>query len=309
MRPAVLLIDPFFSPAPLQELLAAAVVVRAGDIDVATPDTVAVITADRPVSAAELAGVPNLQLLVTASVGFEHVDIDGFRRRGIKVCHTPSYCTEEVADHTIAAVLSLLRGLQRFDRAIQRHRWDIGSGGPVRRIRGTKLGIIGLGRIGRSVAERAHGLGMEVIASHAPVSADQIPVPGVRLASLEELLTEADVVSLHAPSIRGGSPLLGAEELVSMGPRSLLVNTARAGLVDLDALVDRLNHGQLAAAHFDVWETEPPDWGDPRLQARNLFLSPHSAWVSPEAESALWREVAHAIEATLAGDDPPHRLA
>jgi D-3-phosphoglycerate dehydrogenase len=309
VRPAVLLIDPLFSPAPLQALLAPAVAVHAGEPDAATTDTVAIITVDRPVSAAELVDVPNVQLVVTASVGFEHVDVDGFRQRGVKVCHTPTYCTEEVADHTIAAVLSLLRGLQRFDRAVQHHCWDIGSGGSVRRVRGTKLGIVGLGRIGRSVAERARALGMDVIASHAPLSAEQIPLPGVRLASLEELLSEADVVSLHAPSVRDGGALLGADQLALMRPHSLLVNTARGALVDLDALVDRLNGGQLAAAHFDVWDPEPPDWGDPRLQARNLFLSPHSAWVSPEAESALWREVSDAIEATLAGDDPPHRLA
>lgn len=308
VRPEVLLIDPFFSAAPLQALLSPAVAVRAGEPAAASADTVAIVTADRPVTAAELVGVPNLQLVITATVGFEHVDVAGLGRRGVKVCHTPTYCTEEVADHTIAVVLSLLRGLQRFDRAIQRERWDIASGEPLRRIRGTKLGIVGLGRIGRSVAERARALGMSVIASHPPPAAQHTAVSGVRMTSLEELLVEADVVSLHAPHARDDRPLLGAEQLALMGPRSLLVNTARAALVDLGALAEQLSRARLAAAHFDVWETEPPTWDDPRLQARNLFFSPHAAWVSPEAESALWREVADAITATLAGNDPPHRL-
>jgi D-3-phosphoglycerate dehydrogenase len=231
-----------------------------------------------------------------------------FRERGVKVCHTPTYCTEEVADHAIAAVLSLLRGLHRFDHAIQRREWDIASGGPLRRIRGTTLGIVGLGRIGRAVAERARALGMDIIGSH-PSSPEQIDVPGVRPAALEDLLAQADVVSLHALSDPDAPPLLGPEQLALMRSHALLVNTARAALVDLDALVDRLNRGRLAGAHFDVWASEPPDWDDPRLHARNLSLSPHAAWVSPDAEAALWREAARAITAVLAGHDPPHRLA
>jgi D-3-phosphoglycerate dehydrogenase len=150
---------------------------------------------------------------------------------------------------------------------------------------------------------------MDVIGTHPVQSAEQSALLGVRLASLEELLAEADVVSLHAPSDPGAPPLLGPERLALMQPHALLVNTARAALVDLDALVERLNRGRLAGAHFDVWASEPPDWDDPRLHARHLFLSPHAAWVSPSAEAALWRETAGAITAVLAGQEPPHRLA
>jgi D-3-phosphoglycerate dehydrogenase len=309
VHPAALLIDPFFAPDALAELLAPDVAVRAGGPEAAGPDTAVVVTADRPVRAQDLAHVANLQLVITASVGFDHVDVDGFRERGVKVCHTPAYCTEEVADHTIAAVLSLLRGLHRFDRANQHRKWDVASGGPIRRISGTKLGIVGLGRIGRGVAERGRALGMEVIGSHATGTAEQIAELDVRLTSLEELLAEADVVSLHARSDPEAPPLLGAAQLALMRPQALVVNTGRAALVDLDALVERLDSGRLAGAHFDVWESEPPDWDDPRLHARNLFLSPHAAWVSPSAEAALWRETARAITAVLAGQDPPHRLA
>jgi D-3-phosphoglycerate dehydrogenase len=305
-RPAALLIDPFFAPHALAQLLAPNVAVRAGEPEDASADTAVVITADRPVRAQDLAHAEKLQLVITASVGFDHVDVDGFRERGVKVCHTPSYCTEEVADHAIAAVLSLLRGLHRFDRAIQAHEWDVASGGPVRRIRASKLGLVGLGRIGRAVAERALALGMDVVASQ-PIH-DAQP-SGVRLVSLEELLAQADVVSLHAPSDPGVPPLLGPEQLALMRPQALLVNTARAALVDLDALADRLDRGLLAGAHFDVWASEPPDWDDPRLRSPNLFLSPHAAWVSPHAEAALWRQAADAITAVLAGQDPPHRLA
>ena len=308
-HPSALLIDAFFTPNALAELLAPNVAVRAGGPDAASADTVAVITVDRPVRAEELAHAPNLQLVITASVGFDHVDLEGFRDRGVKVCHAPAYCTEEVADHTIAAVLSLLRGLQCFDRAIQRREWDIASGGPIRRIRGTKLGIVGLGRIGRGVAARARALGMEVIGAHSPHGAADVAASEVRQASLEELLAEADVVSLHVPSDPLAPPLLGAEQLALMRPHALLVNTGRAALVDLDALCERLDGGHLAGAHFDVWPSEPPDWADPRLNARNLFLSPHAAWVSPEAQPALWRATARAITAVVAGQDPPHRLA
>jgi D-3-phosphoglycerate dehydrogenase len=306
---AALLIDPFFAPGALAELLGPDVAVHAGAPEDASADTAIVITVDRPVRAEDLAHAVNLQLVITASVGFDHVDVDGLRARGVKVCHTPTYCTEEVADHAIAAVLSLLRGLHRFDRAIQAREWDVASGGPVRGIRGTKLGIVGMGRIGRAVAERARALDMDVIGSHPPHGAEPLAPLGVRLASFEELLAEADVVSLHAPSDPDAPPLLGPGQLALMPPHALLVNTARAALVDLDALADRLNRGLLAGAHFDVWASEPPDWADPRLRSRNLVLSPHAAWVSPHAETALWREAARAITAVLAGQDPPNRLA
>lgn len=302
------LVDPFFAPEPLQSLLGSAANVTLGEPGAAHPETAVVITVDRPISAHELTHLENLRLVIAASVGFEHVDLDGLRKRGVKVCHAPSYCTEEVADHTIAAVLALLRGLQRFDRATQAKQWDIQTGGRVARIAGRQLGIVGLGRIGSGVARRAKALGMDVIATDRFHDVEAAP-KGVRLVSLHELLREAEVVSLHATAREDMRPLIGANELALMRPGALLVNTARAALVDLDALAEHLNNGHLGAAHFDVWDNEPPRWHDARLRSANLFLSPHVGWLSDRSEMSLWQEVAQAINATRCGRDPPNRLA
>jgi glycerate dehydrogenase len=178
----------------------------------------------------------------------------------------------------------------------------------LRRIAGTKLGIIGLGRTGSRLAQRGRALGMDIIGYHPSRSPAEVFALGARPATLEELLAESDAVSLHAPGGLPGGALLKANELARMRPDAVLVNVARASLVDLDALATALNTGKLRAAYLDVWEKEPPDWRDQRLRARNLFLSPHAGWASTDSEQKLFVSVADSLCAALAGHEPNNRL-
>lgn len=272
-------------------------------------DVVGVVSWERRVGEAELAALPRLRVVITPSVGFDHFDLDAARRHGgVWVCHVPDYCLDEMADTAIALALALMRGVVALDRHVRAGGWDAEAAGPLRRIRGTRLGVVGFGRIGAAVAERAVALGFEVWASDPAVDDAAIRAAGVRPAALDELLAACHVVSLHAPLTPATRGLLGADEIASMPPGALLVNTARAGLCDTGALLAALREGRLGGAALDVLDVEPPTSAHPAPQLPNLIVTPHSGYASPEAEAELQRRVAAAVRAALDGGTPDGAL-
>jgi D-3-phosphoglycerate dehydrogenase / 2-oxoglutarate reductase len=272
-------------------------------------DVVGVVAWERPVGEAELAALPRLRVVLTPSVGFDHIDLDAARRHGgVWVCHVPEYCVDEMADTALALALALMRGVVALDRHVRAGSWDADAAGPLRRVRGTRLGVVGFGRIGRALAARAVALGFEVSASDPGVPDDAIRAAGVRPAELDELLRGCDVVSLHAPLTPATRGLIGASEIAAMRPGALVVNTARAGLCDSDALLDALRDGRLGGVALDVLDVEPPTSAQPAPQHPNLIVTPHSAYASPEAEAELQRRVAAAVRAALEGGAPDGAL-
>lgn len=268
-----------------------------------------VVTAETAVTDRVLNAFPALRGVVTASIGFDHLDLGACRRRGITVCNSPNYCTEDVADHALASMLALWRCVPQLSRAVTAGHWDSFGARQPKRVAGSTLGIVGLGRIGRRVAAKAGSLGVTLLGFDPFVSPEALSALDLELTSLEELLTRCDGVSLHAPGQAGDEPLLGAPQLDLLRPGSVLVNVARASLLDVDALCERLQSGRLAGAVLDVWDDEPPRPDDPRLGCPNLFVTPHSAWFSPSAEEQLYAEVAASVTALLAGHVPPTRIA
>jgi D-3-phosphoglycerate dehydrogenase/C-terminal binding protein len=239
-------------------------------------------------------GFPMCRVVVRAGVGTDLIDAAAWAARGVPVCNVPDYATEDVADHAIALMLALARGLAWFQESVRAGAWDAGA--PLlRRLRGAVFGVAGAGRIGRASALRARGFGMRVLAWPGPAD-----WPGEdRAADLPSLLREADVVSLHCPLTPATRGMIGAEALAGAKPGLILVNTARGGLVDLDALEAGLRHGRIGGAGLDVLPQEPPDWTHPLLAAwRNdaawlrgrLVLSPHAAYASPESAATLHRQ-------------------
>ncbi len=246
-------------------------------------DVDAILTVPRfPIDAGQIEALPMLRAIGTASVGFDHIDLDAAAARGIAVVSVPDYCTEEVADHTLALLLGLVRGVVALDRSVSSGQWDPRAAGPLRTLSGMRVGIVGLGRIGSAVARRLLALGCEVWASDiGPVSRE-----GVRLVPLDELVRSCDVVSLHVPLTPETRGLIGRAEIESMPRGAYLVNTARGAVVDVVALLDALRSHRLGGAALDVLPGEPP--GAPPI-APNLIVTPHAAFYSPESEALAFR--------------------
>ena len=289
-------------PYPLdvmRELLEpAGVAVEAGARPWAGDDVVAIITWDR-VDEADLERLPSLRVIATGSVGYDHIDVAAARRRGVWVTNVPDYCIDEMADTTIALALALVRGVVALDRSVREGGWDDHAAGPLERVAGTRLGVVGFGRIGRAVAARARALGMEVWAHDPALGAADVADAGARAVTLDELLEGCNVVTLHVPGTPDTANLIGARELGLMPRGAFLINTARAALVDEDALLDALDTGALGGAAVDVLRDEPPAPDRPAPRHPRLIVTPHAAWYSPRAEREVYRRAAIAVRAVL----------
>lgn len=302
----VLVCDPHFSLEEVRALLRDAdVAVDAAEAPWTGDDVVALLTGpDHPVTVADFERLPSLRVVATCSVGFDHVDLEAASRRGVFVCNAPDYCVDEMADSSLALLLALLRGVVALDRNVRSGDWDYLAAGPIRRLAGTRLGVIGFGRIGRALAGRARALGLEVWATDPVVPAEAIAAEGVRPASFEELLASCQAFSLHVPLMSETESLIGEAELARMPRGSVLVNTARGRLVDTDALLRALRSGHLAGAALDVLPVEPPTLEAPPPEAPTLIVTPHAAFYSPETEAEAYRRPALAVRAVLRGESP-----
>jgi D-3-phosphoglycerate dehydrogenase len=259
------------------ELLEGFEVVRAPQEDV-----VAVLTVDEPVGAELIARLPSLRVIATATVGFDHIDVDAADEHGIAVVSVPDYCTQEVADHTLALLYALIRGVVALDDDVRRGVWSPKAAGGLRTLAELRVGIVGVGRIGNAVATRLLALGAEVWAHDVvPVARD-----GVRIVDLDELLAECDALTLHVPLTRETRNLIGRAQIAAMKPGAYLVNTARGAVVDVGAVLQALRDGRLGGAALDVLPQEPPPL--PPLAPR-LILTPHAAWYSEAAEERAYR--------------------
>jgi D-3-phosphoglycerate dehydrogenase / 2-oxoglutarate reductase len=279
----LLLLDERYPP----ELLEGFDVVRAPEEDV-----VGVLTTLSPVGEELFASLPALRVVATATVGFDHIDLDAAEARGVAVLSVPDYCTQEVADHTLALLLALSRGVVALDRDVRRGGWNARAAGPLRTVAELRVGIVGLGRIGGAVVTRLLALGAEVWANDLlPVARD-----GVRFVELDELLAECDAVTLHVPLTRETRGLIGRAELASMKRDALLVNTSRGAVVDVGAVLGALRAGKLGGAALDVLPQEPPPAAP---IAPNLVLTPHAAYYSEAASRRAFELAVARLRETL----------
>jgi D-3-phosphoglycerate dehydrogenase / 2-oxoglutarate reductase len=263
-----------------------------------------------PVDASAIVALPDLRIVAATSTGYDHLDLEAISAAGAWATHCAGYCTEEVAEHAIAFTLDLLRGVTLLDRSVRAGGgWELDAA-PPRRVTGAVLGIVGLGRIGRAVARRARGLEMRVLGFDPAIPAGGASAPdGVELVSLQALLTRAEVVTLHALLVPGQPPVLGAAELALMPAGAYLVNCARAGLVDGDAVGRALNDGRLGGCALDVLSHEPPTGDEPEFSWPRTLINPHAAWYSPDAADEPYRRAGEAVAAVLEGREPADALA
>lgn len=252
-----------------------------------------------------LSAAPHLRFIAATGTGVDHIDLPACERAGVLVANVPGYAQQSVSEHVIAMIFALRRNLLGYRDAIRAGRWQQANNAyfmdyPIADLAGSTLGIVGAGDLGRRVADIAAALGMQVIM--AARKRDHTPPAG--RVRFDELLSRADVISLHCPSVAETHHLIGAREFALMTRRPILVNTARGSIVDEAALVEALRNGQVAGAAFDVASTEPPPAGHPLMQLLempNFILTPHVAWGSIEAQRRLADGIVTNIEAFQRG--------
>lgn len=252
-----------------------------------------------------LKSATELRLVCLAATGTNNVDIEAARRRGVAVCNIEAYCTASVVQHVFAVILALTHHLQAYQALLQQGAWRSSPqfcllDFPIRELAGKTLGIVGLGELGGAVAGVAKAFGMRVRVARRPGGSDDGDPDRI---PLQQLLAEADVISLHCPLTDATRGLIGAAELAQMKPDALLINTARGALVDSAALAAALNSGRLGGAGIDVLPEEPPVKGDPLLDPTipNLIVTPHIAWAAREARQRAVDEIAANIRSFLDG--------
>jgi len=234
-------------------------------------------------------------------IGYDNIDIDAATRNGILVTYVPDYCLDEVADHTLALVLSLARGVAQGSRTVADGEWRVPQGA-VRRLRGMRLAVIGTGGIGRRVIERARPFGFGVVGFDPYVR--EWDIAARRATSFEDAVAEADVITLHTPLTTENRHMIGTESIALMKRAPIVVNTARGGLVDADAAVTALDSGDLGSVALDVTEEEPPPTDHPLRTHPRAVLTPHMAFYSVEAQAELQRRAAEEVARALRGEPP-----
>lgn len=247
---------------------------------------------------------PGIRLVCVAATGTNNVDLDAAARHGVPVCNVRGYATPAVVQHVYALLLGLTCRINEYRQAIERGDWARSRffcllDQPVRELSGLTLGIVGYGELGQAVAHVARAFGMDVVV--AAVKEDDQRSGRV---PLDQLLPEVDVLSLHCPLAPETMNLIDKRRLSLMKPDAVLINTARGGIVDEQALADTLRANRLGGAGFDVLTEEPPVHGSPLLapDIPNLILTPHSAWSSRESRQRLLEEVALNIRSFLDGE-------
>ncbi len=247
---------------------------------------------------------PNLKYVGLFATGYNNVDLAAASKRGAVVCNVPAYSTNAVAQHTFALILDYYNKVAEYKKTVAEGDWvnyKLFSYFyiPTTEIAGLTLGIIGYGDIGRKTAEIARAFGMNVVTyTRSP----QKVTDGTRVCTLEELLSISDTVSLHCPLTPENGKMINAETLALMKPGALLVNTARGGLIDEQALADALNGGKLGGARLDTLTYEPMREDCPLRGAKNCAITPHIAWAPIETRVRLLEKVAENLKAWINGE-------
>ena len=257
------------------------------------------------IGAAEMAALPDLAYIGIQATGVNVVDLDAARRHRIAVANVPAYSTASVAQHVFALLLELARGVGRHNQRVRQGAWtncpDFAfQDTPQIELADKVFGVVGFGDIGQATAKIAAAFGMRILVhTRTP---DPQAFPDIDYVELDQLLTEADVISLSCPLTSETERLINAERLAGMKASAYLINTGRGLLVDETALADALRDGEIAGAGLDVLSQEPPPSDNPLLDAPNCFITPHLAWATRAARQRLINELVANLKAFLAGE-------
>jgi D-3-phosphoglycerate dehydrogenase len=272
-----------------------------GDIDAA-------IIQYAPFNREVIAAAAQCKVVVRYGIAVDTIDLEAAKERGIRVCHVPSYCLDEVSNHALAMMLALNRRLFTADRLLRENRHTLEAIRPIPRLSDATAGLLGFGNIARRLAEKIKPLFAEVMAHDPFVKPEDMATLGVRPVDLPELFQESDYLSLHLPLTESTKHLVSEELISSMKPAAFLINTSRGPVVDEAALIEALKEKRIAGAGLDVFETEPLPEDSPLRSLDNVILTSHYGWYSEGAIRELKETAAREALRVLKGEDPHYEV-
>lgn len=258
-----------------------------------------------PITAEAMARMPKCRIIARYGIGVDTIDLGAATEAGIIVTNNPTYCIAEVAEHSMALILASVRKVALFDRVVRDGRWELPPGKPIFRLSGSTLGLVGFGNIAREVAVRGAAFGMRVLFADPFVEQGQFDAPGEKV-ELDQLLAEADVVSLHPPLVDQTRGMMNDDAFKRMKPTALVVNCSRGPIVDTDALVRALDAGEIGGCALDTTDPEPLPDPHPLRGRENVIINPHAAWYSEQALIGLQSGAPSEVRRVLTGEWPVH---
>lgn len=283
----------------------------------ATADAVIDRVNTAPYTTAVMEQLDSCRVIARCGIGVDNLDLEAAAANGIYIVNVPSYCEEEVSDHTITLLLALERNLIGYTADLTGGRWEKHVGSlPIHRLSTRTLGLVGFGSIARRVSAKAQVFGMNVIAADPYVTVEEMRSEGVEKRPFDEVIETADIVSVHAPLTQKTRDMFGTDVFERMGSGASLINVARGGLVDEDALVEAIRNDEINGAALDVYRDEPADRYDgppptfesPLCDLENVILTPHVAWYSVEASDEKRRIAARDVRRILEGENPENAV-
>lgn len=268
------------------------------------PEVDALMVGTERVNADLLANLPHCRIVSRVGVGLDAIDVPAATQRGVWVTNVPDFPIDEVSTHAIALLLAHARRLPILFQQSRQAVWDQTTIRPFGRLKGQTLGLLGFGRLGRAVATKAMGLGLQVIAYDPYLDAKSINSTGVQAVEWLTLLRSSDYISLHAPLNANNYHILNANALSFVKPTAFIINTARGGLIDHAALLDAVHQGRLAGAALDVFEIEPLPADHPLFHDERILITPHVAWYSEDSMHDVKVRASEEVVRVLRGEMP-----
>jgi D-3-phosphoglycerate dehydrogenase len=277
------------------------------EVAAACRDADALLVTYAKIGKTALAGMPKLKIVVRTGVGYDSLDVSAATERKVMVANVPDYCISDLAEHTMAMLLTWWRRIAELDQQVRTEGWGRPLK-PVYRLEGKTLGILGMGRMGQAVAARAGGFGLTLVGYDPYTPPAAFAAVGVEPVGLESLLRASDIVTIHSLLSAETRGIICQQTLRQMKPTAVIVNTARGGLIVTDDLVRALQEGWIAGAALDVTDPEPLPMDHPIRTLPRVLVTPHAAWYSEEAEPELRRRAARTIVEALRGERPASLL-
>ena len=314
--PLVAVADTVFPNLDLAEVALSKVNAKLQLASAATPEAILDVARDADgllvtygqITAEVIDGLNNCKVIGRFGVGTDNIDLVAAAKANIIVTYAPHYCADEVSDHAMAMLLALIRKIPYANKLVHNGRWEMKAVTPISRIRGRTLGMIGLGHISQTMVSKAQAFGIDVIAMDPYAADDVFTGLDVKRVDFDELLATSDYIALHAPLTNETKNMFDADAFGKMKSTALLVNTARGPLVDVEALADALEAGEIGGAALDVLPVEPPPESSRLLGRDDVILTPHTGFYSADALLDLQTTVATDVATVLSGGTPKYPI-